>query len=162
MIMPILKDYSSKPNCEVEINVISVDSSSTCFDLYFRTGPAFPEVHMEIRCLKEDFLKLLDDLKQIDNKHLSMLEMHDPGLCIYHIPQFGPYYYPNYGIFQVSESERNDFPPLYKLIFTLDAREKNRCQYGALECGLALCIVVKLEQIIEFVDSIKSQMKNFS
>ena len=73
----------------------------------------------------------------------------------------GQYFYPNYGIFQVSESEINDFEPLYKLIFTLEAKEKNGCPYGASECGLALCIVVKLEQIIEFVESIKSQIKNF-
>ncbi|RUL52129.1 hypothetical protein [Lysinibacillus antri] len=157
--MPILKDCSSKPTCEVEINLVVVNSSSVRFGIYFRTGPAFPEVHMEIACLKKDFLKLLDDLKQIDNTHLSMLEMHDPGLCIYHIPQFGQYYYPEYGIYQVSESERNEFEPLYKLIFSLDANEKNR--FGPSECGLALCLVVKLEQIIEFVDSIKSEIYNF-
>ncbi|QDQ03227.1 hypothetical protein FOH38_23900 [Lysinibacillus fusiformis] len=157
--MAILKDYASKPNCEVEINLTLVNDQSVKFRIDFRSGPAFPEVHTEILCLKRDFFKLLDDLKQIDITHLSMLEHHDPGLCVYHIPQFGKYYYPGYGFLQIPEHERNEWEPRYKLIFVLDAYEKNN--FGPRECGPALCLVVKMAQINEFVDTLKLEVNNF-
>ncbi|MGE7111462.1 hypothetical protein [Lysinibacillus sp. NPDC047702] len=158
--MVILKDHSSKPSCEVEIKLKLVNDGSVKFRIDFRTGPAFPEIHTEISCLKRDFLKLLDDLKQIDHTHLSMLEPHDPGLCIYHIPEYGTYYYPEYGLFQVPEHEREENEPRFKLIFVLDAKEKNN--YGLRECGPALCLIVKMEQINQFVDSLKLEVTNFS
>ena len=84
---------------------------------------------------ERDYLILLDALKQIDNIQLSMLEPHDPGLCIYHIPLFGTYYYPGYSTHQIPEQERNEWKPLYRLIFVLDAGERNN--YRATECGPA-------------------------
>lgn len=157
--MAILTDYASKPDCEVEINLQLVNDESVKFHIHFRSGPAFPEVHTEIVCLKRDFLRLLDDLKQIDIKHLSMLEAHDPGLCIYHIPLFGSYYYPGYGFLQVPEHERDEWEPYYRLIFVLDAGEKNN--YRATETGPALCLKVKMEQINEFVACLKLEVNNF-
>ncbi|WP_054769980.1 hypothetical protein [Lysinibacillus parviboronicapiens] len=157
--MAILTDYASKPDCEVEINLQLVNDESVKFHIHFRSGPAFPEVHTEIVCLKRDFLRLLDDLKQIDIKHLSMLEAHDPGLCIYHIPLFGSYYYPGYGFLQVPEHERDEWEPYYRLIFVLDAGEKNN--YSATETGPALCLKVKMEQINEFVACLKLEVNNF-
>ncbi|MGE7998521.1 hypothetical protein ACQKOF_07565 [Lysinibacillus sp. NPDC093190] len=158
--MAILKDYSSVPsNCEVEINLKLVNEESVEFFIDFRSGPAFPDVHMEIACLKRDFLKLLDDLQQINNAHLSMLETQDPGLCVYHIPQFGEYYYPDYGILQIPENERDEWEPSYKLIFVLDAGFKNHLR--ATGCGPSLCLIVKMEQINEFVTSLKSEVNSF-
>ncbi|AVK84088.1 hypothetical protein C3943_11130 [Lysinibacillus sp. B2A1] len=158
--MAILKDHSSKPSCEVEIKLILVNDESVKFGIVFRTGPTFPEIHTEISCLKRDFLKLLDDLKRVDHTHLSMLEPHDPGLCIYHIPEYGTYYFPDYGLFQVPEHERQENEPRFKLIFVLDAKEKNN--YGLRECGPALCLIVKMEQINQFVDSLKLEVTTFS
>ncbi|GLC88378.1 hypothetical protein [Lysinibacillus piscis] len=158
--MAILKDYSSVPNkCEVEIKLTLANEESVEFLIYFRSGPAFPVVHMEIACLKRDFFKLLDDLQQIDSTHLSMLETHDPGLCIYHIPQFGEYFYPGYGILQIPDSERCEWEPSFKLIFVLDAGYKNHLH--ATGGGPSLCLTVKMNQIIEFVDDLKIEMNRF-
>lgn len=158
--MVILKDCTSKPSCEVELNLKSVDDSSVKFEIYFRSGNSFPVVHSsKINCLKEDFLKLLDDLKQLDNTHLSMLEPQDPGLCIYHIPEYGTYYFPEYGFLQVPDNERCERESLYKLIFVLDAGDKNHLV--ATACGPALCLIVKMEQINEFVNSLKSEVNSF-
>lgn len=56
---------------------------------YNVTGHSFPAVHSKtILWLKKYFLEMLSNLKQLNNTHLSMLEHNDPGLCIYHIPQF--------------------------------------------------------------------------
>ncbi len=141
--MVILKDYSSQPSCEVELNLKFVNDESIKFSVHFRSGPAFPVVYSEMQCLIRDFLKLLDDLLKIDYKSLHILEPHDPGLCIYHIPEPG----------------RGLDEPLYKLFFVLDAGEKNN--FLATECGPALCIIVKMEQIIEFVSSLKSEIDSF-
>jgi hypothetical protein len=158
--MAILKDYSSVPsNCEVEINLKLVNEESIEFRIDLRSGPAFPEVHMEIACLMRDFLKLLDDLKHIDNIHLSMLEFLDPGLCIYHIPEYGTYHFPGYGLFQMPEQERQENEPRIKLIFVLDADYKNHLR--ATGCGPSLCLIVKMEQIIEFANSLKQEMDDF-
>lgn len=157
--MAILKDYSSQPSCEVEINLKLVNDESVRFHIHFRSGKSFPDVHSEIVCLKRDYLILFDALKQIDNIHLGMLEPHDPGLCIYHIPLFGTYYYPGYGTHQIPEHERDEWEPLYRLIFVLDAGELN--DRSASECGPALCLKVKMEQINEFVDSLKLELNSF-
>ncbi|GAB0171811.1 hypothetical protein LSPCS325_52480 [Lysinibacillus sp. CTST325] len=158
--MAILKDYSSVPsNCEVEINLKLVNEESIEFRIDLRSGPAFPEVHMEIACLRRDFLKLLDDLQHIDNIHLSMLEFLDPGLCIYHIPEYGTYHFPGYGLFQIPEQERQENEPRIKLIFVLDAGYKNHLR--ATGCGPSLCLVVKMEQIIEFANSLKQEIDDF-
>ncbi|QPQ33129.1 hypothetical protein JNUCC51_02245 [Lysinibacillus sp. JNUCC 51] len=149
--MAILKDCSSKPSCELELNIKFVNEESIEFRIDLRSGPAFPEVHMDIACLRRDFLKLLDDLQHIDNIHLSMLEFLDPGLCIYHIPEYGTYHFPGYGFFQMTEQERQENEPRIKLIFVLDAGEKN--QSAATGCGPALCIV-KMDQIKEFVETL--------
>ncbi|MED3802274.1 hypothetical protein P4562_10085 [Lysinibacillus xylanilyticus] len=148
--MAILKDCSSKPSCEVELNIKFVNDESVKFHIDLRFGHAFPEVNTEIVCLKRDFLKLLDDLQHIDNIHLSMLEFLDPGLCIYHIPEYGTYHFPGYGLFQMPEQERKENEPRIKLIFVLDAGEKNHLV--ATECGPALCLIVKMDQIKEFVE----------
>ncbi|UPW82640.1 hypothetical protein [Lysinibacillus sp. Ag94] len=158
--MAILKDYSTVPsNCEVEINLKLVNEESIEFRIDLRSGPAFPEAHMEIACLKRDFLKLLDDLQHIDNIHLSMLEFLDPGLCIYHIPEYGTYHFPGYGLFQIPEQERQENEPRIKLIFVLDAGYKNHLR--ATGCGPSLCLIVKMEQITEFVNSLKQEMDDF-
>ncbi|MEK4231393.1 hypothetical protein [Solibacillus sp. FSL H8-0538] len=157
--MAILKEYFGHSGCEVEINLTLVNNSSVKFNIYFRSGKSFPDVHSEILCMKCDFLKLVDDLKQIDIMHLSMLEPHDPGLCIYHIPQFGTYYYPGYGVHQLPEHEREERELYYKLIFVLDAGERNN--KSATESGPALCLIVKMEQINEFVNSLKSEVNSF-
>lgn len=155
--MVILKDCTRKPSCEVELNIVSVNGRSLEFDIYLRSGNSFPVFHsLKILCLKEDFLKMLNDLKQLDNTHLSLLEPQDPGLCIYHIPEYGTYFYPEYGYLVPEQSERED---LYKLIFVLDAGDKNHLV--ATGCGPALCLIVKMEQINEFVDSLKSQVNSF-
>ncbi|WP_285396216.1 hypothetical protein [Lysinibacillus sp. fls2-241-R2A-57] len=156
--MAILKDCSSKPDCEVELNIKLVNDQSVKFHVDFRYGPAFPEVNTEILCLKRDFLKMLDDLQHIDNIHLSMLDFHDPGLCIYNIPEYGTYHVPGYGLFQIPEQERQENEPRYRLIFVLDAGEKNH--FSATECGPALCIIVKMEQIKEFVESLKMEVSH--
>lgn len=104
-------------------------------------------------------MKLLDDVNQIDNVHVSMLETHDPGLCIYHIPACGIYNFPGYGLFQVPEDEREEREPRYKLIFVLDAGEKNH--FIATECGPALCLIVKMGQINEFVKALKLELNSF-
>ena len=83
-----------------------------------------------------------------------MLEHKDPGLCIYHIPQFGTYYFPNYGIL-VPEKESD---LRYKLIFVLDAGEMNLRR--ATECGPALCLIARMEQINEFANSLIAQVNN--
>ncbi|MGE7111979.1 hypothetical protein [Lysinibacillus sp. NPDC047702] len=157
--MALLKDYFNQPNCEVEINLVLVNESSVKFNIQFRSGKNFPEVFTEIVCLRRDFLKLLDDLRQIDLMHLSMLEPHDPGLCIYHIPLFGSYYYPGHGLHQVPEHERDEWDPYYRLFFVLDAGERN--DHSASETGPGLCLKVKMEQINEFVDCLKSEVNNF-
>ena len=157
--MAILKDHSSKPSCEVEIKLILVNDESVKFGIVFRTGPTFPEIHTEISCLKRDFLKLLDDLKRVDHTHLSMLEPHDPGLCIYHIPEYGTYHFPGYGLFQMPEQERQENEPRIKLIFVLDAGEKN--QLAATGCGPALCLIVKMDQIKEFVECLKVDVNQY-
>ena len=87
--MALLKEYSSNSCCEVELNIILVNEGSVRFRIEFRYGPAFPAIHTEIYCLKRDFLQLLEDMTQLKPTHLSMLEPHDPGLCIYHIPIMG-------------------------------------------------------------------------
>jgi len=156
--MAVLKDYSSKPNCEVEINLKLVNDSSVKFCIYFRAGRDFPEVHKEIACLKEDFFKLLEDLKLLDSIHLSILEPKDPGLSIYHIPHYGNYFYPQHGFLQIPEHERIESETRYKLIFVLDANEKYH--FGPRECGPAFCLIVKMEQILEFVESLKSEVNN--
>ena len=158
--MAILKDYSSDPNCEVEINFNLVNDSSVRFYIYFRGGRDFPRVHKEFACLKEDFFKLLVDLKHFDSIHLSILEPKDPGLSIYHIPHYRKYYYPQYGFLQIPEHERTESETRYKLIFVLDANEKNH--FGPRECGPAFCIIVKMEQIIEFVDKLKLEVICFN
>ncbi|WP_413364555.1 hypothetical protein [Lysinibacillus sp. 3P01SB] len=157
--MAKLRDCSSKHSCEVEINLKLVNSESVKFSISFRSGKVFPEIHTEFTCLKRDFLKLLDDVKQIDNVHLSMLETQDPGLSIYHIPENGIYNFPGYGLFQMPEDERKEREPRYKLIFVLDAGEKNHSR--ATECGPALCLIVKMEQINEFIKSLKSELNSF-
>lgn len=159
LFMVVLKDSTKKPSCEVELNIESVNDMSVKFEICFRSGHSFPVVHStKINCLKEDFLKMLNDLKQLDNTHLSMLEPKDPGLCIYHIPQFGTYYFPEYG-FLVPENGKCESEYLYKLIFVLDAGDTNHLM--ATGCGPALCIIVKMEQINEFVDSLISQVNSF-
>ena len=151
--MAILKDYTEQPTCEVEVNIESVNDMSVKFNICFRSGHSFPAVHSKsIRCLKEDFLEMLSDLKRLNNTYLSMLEHKDPGLCIYHIPQFGTYYYPNYGLL-VPEKERD---LRYRLIFVLDAGELNHRM--ATECGPALCLIVRMEQINEFANSLIAQV----
>ncbi len=157
--MVILKDYSNDPNCEVEIILKLVNDSSVKFSINFRSGDNFPRLHKEITCLKDDFIKLLDDIKHLDSSHLSMLEPHDPGLCIYHIPHYGKYYYPQYGFLQIPDNERIESETRYKLIFVLDANDKNNL--GTRECGPAFCIIVKREQINEFVQSLKSELSSF-
>jgi len=157
--MALLKDYYNQPSCEVEINLVLVKDSSVKFNIQFRLGKSFPELSSEITCLRRDFVKLLDDLRQIDLKHLSMLEPHDPGLCIYHIPLFGTYFNPGYGLYQVPEHERDEWDPYYRLFFVLDAGERNN--HIASETGPAICLKVKMEQINEFVDGLKSELKNF-
>jgi len=134
--MAILKDCSSKPSCEVELNIKFVNDESVKFRIDFSSGPAFPEVNTEIACLKRDFLKLLDDLQ--------------------HIPEYGTYHFPGYGLFQMPEQERQENEPRIKLIFVLDAGEKNH--FTATGCGPALCLIVKMEQIKEFVDSLKMEV----
>ncbi|WP_253734819.1 hypothetical protein [Lysinibacillus fusiformis] len=123
--MPVLKDYVDQSNCAVEINLVLVNDSSVKFNIQFRSGHCFPEISSEIVCMRKDFLKLLDDLRKIDTKHLSMLEANDPGLCIYHIPLFGSCYYPEHGLLQIPEHERDEWEPYYRLIFVLDAGERN-------------------------------------
>lgn len=157
--MALLKDYSDQPNCEVEINLVLVNESSVKFNILFRSGHSFPEISSEIVCMRRDFFKLLEDLRQIDTKHLSMLEAHDPGLCIYHIPLFGSYYYPGNGFLQVLEHERDEWEPYYRLIFVLDAGERNN--HSASETGPALCLKVKMEQINEFVETLISEANRF-
>ncbi len=70
-----------------------VNEESVKFRIEFRFGPAFPAINTEIYCLKRDFLQLLEDITQLDPAYLSMLEPHDPGLCIYHIPHYGEYFF---------------------------------------------------------------------
>ncbi|QPA57076.1 hypothetical protein INQ55_12615 [Lysinibacillus sphaericus] len=78
-----------------------------------------------------------------------MLEPQDPGLCIYHIPE--------YGFLQVPDNER-ERESRYKLTFVLDAGDKNHLV--ATACGPALCLIVKMEQINEFVNSLKSEVNS--
>ena len=158
--MALLKEYSSNSCCEVELNIILVNEGSVKFRIEFRYGPAFPAIHTEIYCLKRDFLQLLEDMTQLKPTHLSMFEPHDPGLCIYHIPHYGQYFYPGYGIFQIPEEEREETAPRYKLMFVLDAYEWNH--YGARECGPALCIIVTMEQIQVFVNRLQADVTNFN
>lgn len=157
LCMVILKDCTKKPSCEVEINIESVNDLSVKFQINFRSGHSFPVVNStKINCLKEDFLKMLSDLKQLDNTHLSMLEPQDPGLCIYHIPQYGTYYFPEYGLLvPEKESELR-----YKLIFVLDAGDSNYLM--ATGCGPALCLIAKMEQINDFTDNLIYQVKALS
>lgn len=157
--MAKLKEYSYQPNCEVEINLKLVNDQSVRFQIYLRYGKSFPVIHSEIACLKRDFLKLLDDLKHIDSNHLSMLEFHDPGLYIYHVPQYGPYYYPGFGFLHIPEEEREERDSFFRLIFVLDASLVN--DNSASECGPALCLRVKMEQINEFVESLKLELNSF-
>ncbi len=158
--MVILKDSTKEPGCEVELKIESVNnrSRSVKFNICFRSGHSFPDVHSKpINCLKEDFLEMLSDLKQLDNTYLSMLEHKDPGLIVYHIPQFGTYYSPTYG-FLIPEKEAVS-EHRYTLIFVLDAGEMNN--FMATGCGPALCLTVTLKQINEFADSLISQVNNF-
>ena len=156
--MVILKDCISKPSCEVELNIESVNDMSVEFDIYFRFGSSFPAIHStKLKCLKEDFILMLKDLSRLDNTHLSMLEHKDPGLCIYHIPQFGTYYSPEYGFLVPEKQEESEHH--YKLIFVLDAGEINH--FLATGCGPAICLIVKRNQINEFVDSLISQINIF-
>jgi len=141
--MAILRDCTSIPSCEVELNIHRVTDESLKFDIHLRSGHNFPEIHSKIACLKRDFLRMLEDLKQIDNKNLSILDFHDPGLCIYHIPEDGRY-----------ENEVR-----YKLIFVIDAGEKNH--FRSTECGPAICLIVNMGQINEFVNSLKSELISF-
>ncbi|MGE7696664.1 hypothetical protein ACQKNC_21635 [Lysinibacillus sp. NPDC094177] len=158
--MAILKDCFNVPsNCEVEINLKLVNEESVEFYINLRSGPTFPEVHMEIACLRRDYLKLLDDLQHIDNIHLSILEFLDPGLCIYHIPEYGTYHFPGYGLFQMPEQEKQENEPRIKLIFVLDAGYKNHLL--ATGCGPSLCLIVKMEEITEFANSLKQEMDDF-
>ena len=156
--MVILKDDPKDPICEVELNIESVTEQSVAFHICFRSGHIFPTVQSKrIRCLKEDFLEMLSDLKQLNNTHLSMLEHKDPGLCIYHIPHFGTYYYPTHGFFvpdKVCVSECQ-----YTLIFVLDAGEMNHLR--ATGNGPALCLKVNMEQINEFSESLAHQVNSF-
>lgn len=141
--MAILRECTSIPSCEVEVNIHRVTEQSVEFEIHFRSGQSFPVVHSKILVLKDDFLRLLEDLKQIDNINLSILDFHDPGLCIYHIPEHGRY-----------ENEIR-----YKLIFVIDAGGKNH--FRSTECGPALCLIVNMEQINEFVGSLMSELNDF-
>ncbi len=141
--MAILKECTSKPSCEMELNIQLANDESIKFDISFRSGKSFPDIYTKIACLKRDFLKMLDDLKSVDNIHLKILDFHDPGLCIYHIPEYGRY-----------EGEQR-----YKLIFVIDAGEKNH--FRSTECGPALCIIVNMKQINGFVSELKSDIINF-
>ncbi len=138
-----LRECTRKPSCEVEINLILVTDESVNFEIHFRSGNSFPEIQSKIVCLRRDFLRLFGDLKQIDNINLKTLDFHDPGLCIYHIPEHGRY----------------DNEPLYKLIFVIDAGEKNH--FISTDCGPALCLIVSMKQINEFVSSLKSELNSF-
>lgn len=157
--MAILRNYSNTPTCEVEINITMVNTESVRFRIDLRFGPSFSSIHTELLCLKRDFLKLLVDLKQLEPTHLSMLEPHDPGLCIYHIPHYGQYFVPDYGIFQIPEDAREEEETRYKLLFVLDAYEMNK--FGSTECGPALCLIVTMEQIHEFANSLHTQVMNY-
>lgn len=157
--MAILKDDSRHPSCEVELNILMVNEESVKFRIEFRFGPAFPAINTEIYCLKRDFLQLLEDITQLEPAYLSMLEPHDPGLCIYHIPHYGECFFPGYGIFQIPKEEREEAEQRYKLVFVLDAYEKNH--HGARECGPALCIIVTMEQIRVFITTLREQVKKF-
>ena len=157
--MAILSNYSRTPTCEVEINITLVNEESVRFRIDFRFGLSFSTIHTELLCLKRDFMKLLVDLKQLEPTHLSMLEPHDPGLCIYHIPHFGQYFVPGYGIFQISEDAREEEETRYKLLFVLDAYELNK--YGSTECGPALCLVVTMDQIHKFANSLHAEVMDF-
>ena len=53
LFIAILKDYSSQPSCEVEINLKLVNDESVRFRINFRSRKSFPDVHSEIVCLKE-------------------------------------------------------------------------------------------------------------
>ncbi|MNH36539.1 hypothetical protein D3C79_973370 [compost metagenome] len=57
------------------------------------------------------------------------------------------------------EHERDEWEPYYRLFFVLDAGEKN--DHSASETGPALCLKVQMEQINEFVDSLKLEVNNF-
>lgn len=54
--MAILKDCTSKPSCEVEWNIQFANDESIEFDIHFRSGKSFPNVHSKIACLKRDLL----------------------------------------------------------------------------------------------------------
>ena len=157
LTMAILKEYSSNPGCEVELTITLVNEGSVRFRIDLRFGTAFPTIHTEILCIKRDFFQLLEDLKQLDHRHLSMIEPHDPGLCIYHIPRYGPYFVPGRGILQLPEEEVEE--PLYKLMFVLDAYERNNL--GSRECGPALCLTVSRDQIYMFVNLLREEVMNF-
>lgn len=142
--MAILKDCTSIP-CEVEIAIHRVTEQSVGFDIHFRSGQSFPEIHSKTFVLKDDFLRLLEDLKkQIDNINLSILDFNDPGLCIYHVPEYKMY----------EEEEQR-----YRLIFVIDAGEMNH--FRSTRCGPALCLIVNKNQINEFVNSLKLELSNF-
>lgn len=141
--LAILRECTGKPSCEVEINLQLVTDESVDFEIHFRSGNSFPEIHSKLACLKRDFIRLLEDIKQIDNINLKILDFHDPGLCIYHIP----------------EHERYDNEPRYKLIFVIDAGEKNH--FISTDCGPALCLIVSMEQINEFANSLELELNNF-
>lgn len=134
--MAILREVTNRPSCEVEINLQLVTEESVDFEIHFRSGGSFPEIQTKIVCLKRDFIKLLEDIKKVNNKDIKILDFHDPGLCIYHIPEY----------------ERYDNEPRYKLIFVIDAGEKNH--FISTDCGPALCLRTSMEQINEFVSNL--------
>ncbi|MEC1177192.1 hypothetical protein P9B03_01735 [Metasolibacillus meyeri] len=153
--MSILQDQNYEVSrSEVEFKLLRVNEQSVLFEAIFRAG-AWPEIAMKINCLKRDFYTLLDNLRLLENTHLSKLEMHDPGIVIYHIPQFGTYYYPSFGPYQIPENEHHEWTPYYELIFMLDAGEKNtQCANWR---GPALSLAVTQGQIEAFVASLKKE-----
>lgn len=46
--MAILKDDSSHPSCEVELDILMVNEESVKFRIEFRFGPAFSAINTEI------------------------------------------------------------------------------------------------------------------
>ncbi|WP_042472729.1 hypothetical protein [Bacillus ndiopicus] len=154
--MAILQDKNyAVSHSEVEFKLIRVSDDSVLFMAIFRAGATWPEIEMKINCLKSDFYTLLDNLRLLENTYLSKLEMHDPGLVIYHIPQFGTYYYPSFGPNQIPEEERHEWEPYYELIFMLDAGEKN--SLSANWRGPALSLAVTQVQIEAFVACLKKE-----
>lgn len=151
--MAILQDRSYKVSqSEVEWSVVRVMEESISLMITLRSG-TWPAIEMKINCLKSDFYKLLDDLRLLEHRHLSRLELLDPGLVIYHIPQCGQYYVPSFGLFQIPEDESASF---YELIFMLDAGEANRNR--ATWRGPALSLGVTQAQIETFVACLKKEL----